>query len=154
MLEKKKILPIGTVVRVVLTEPKDWKERGLKGNFRASDARWTQDTYKITGFLFDPHSPILYKINMKYKPHEKAAYTREQLKVVAGDEEDVPATITTERPDNGEYRIKKLIDKRVRGSRTEYKVQWYGFPLADATWEFKSKLPKSFVNSYEENNHH
>jgi hypothetical protein len=154
MLEKKKILPIGTVVRVVLTEPKDWKERGLKGNFRASDARWTQDTYKITGFLFDPHSPILYKINMKYKPHEKAAYTREQLKVVAGDEEDVPATITTERPDNGEYRIKKLLQKRVRGSRTEYLVQWYGFPVADATWEFKSKLPKSFVNSYEENNHH
>ena len=150
MLEKKKILPIGTVVRVVLTEPKDWKERGIKGKFRASDARWTQDTYKITGFLFDPHSPILYKINMKYKPHEKASYTREQLKVVAGDEEDVPATITTERPDNGEYRIKKLLQKRVRGSRTEYLVQWYGFPVADATWEFKSKFPKSFVNSYEE----
>jgi len=91
---------------------------------------------------------------MKYKPHEKAAYTREQLKVVAGDEEDVPATITTERPENGEYRIKKLIDKRQNGNRTEYKVLWYGFGPADATWEFKSKLPKSFVNSYEENNHH
>jgi hypothetical protein len=153
-LEKKKILPIGTVVRVKLTQPKDFKERGIKGKFRASDARWTQDTYKITGFLFDPHSPILYKINMKLKPREKAAYTREQLKVVADDEEDVPATITTERPDNEEYRIKKLIDKRQRGTRTEYKTLWYGFPLSEATWEYKSKLPKSFVNSYEESNHH
>ena len=152
--QNKKILPLGTVVRVVLTEPKDWKERGVKGKFRAGDARWTQDTYKIIGYLFDPHSPILYKINMKLKPHEKAAYTREQLKVVAEDEEDVPATITTERPDDGEYRIKKLIDKRQNGKRTEYKVLWYGFPLADATWEYKSKIPKSFVNSYEENNHH
>ena len=70
---------------------------------------------------------------MKLKPHEKAAYTREQLKVVAEDEEDVPATITTERPDDGEYRIKKLIDKRQNGKRIEYKVLWYGFPLADAT---------------------
>ena len=88
---------------------------------------------------------------MKYKPNEKAAYTREQLKVVDEDEEDVPATITTERPDNGEYRIKKLLEKRQNGNRTEYKVQWYGFPLSEATWEFKSKLPKSFVTAYEEN---
>jgi hypothetical protein len=93
--EKKKILPSGTVVRTMLTEPKDWKERGLKGHFRAGDTRWTQDQYKIIGYLFDPHSPILYKINQKLKPNEKAAYTREQLQVVHPAEEDVPATITT-----------------------------------------------------------
>jgi hypothetical protein len=86
---------------------------------------------------------------MKMKPHEKAAYTREQLKVVAEDEEDVPATITTERPDDGEYRIKKLIDKRVSGNRTEYKVQWKGYPVASATWQYKSKIPKSFIDAYE-----
>ena len=148
--EKKKILTIGTVVRVMLTEPKDWKERGLKGHFRAGDARWTQDQYKIIGYLFDPHSPILYKLNQKLKPHEKAAYTREQLQVVHPAEEDVPATITTERPANGEFRIKKLVDKRTRGSRTEYLVQWYGYPLAEASWQFKSKIPKSFIEKYEE----
>jgi len=137
---------------VMLTEPKDWKERGLKGHFRAGDARWTQDQYKIIGYLFDPHSPILYKINQKLKPHEKAAYTREQLQVVHPEEEDVPATITTERPQNNEYRIKKLIDKRTRGNRSEFLVQWYGYPLADATWQFKSKIPKGFIEKYEEEN--
>lgn len=148
--EKKKILPMGTRVRVVLTEPKDWKERGLKGHFRAGDARWTQDVFKIIGYLFDPHSPIMYKLNQKLKPHEKAAYTREQLQVVSPNEQDVPATITTERPSNDEFRIKKLIDKRVRGGKTEYKIQWYGYPVADATWQYKSKIPKSFVDAYEE----
>ena len=148
--EQKKILPMGTRVRIVLTEPKDWKERGLKGHFRAGDARWTQDVYKVVGYLFDPHSPILYKLNQKLKPHEKAAYTREQLQIVKNNEQDVPATITTERPANNEFRIKKLIEKRTRGSRTEYLVQWYGFPVTDATWLFKSKIPKSFVDAYEE----
>ena len=127
------------------------REGGLKGNFRASDARWTQDVFKIKGYLFDPHFPILYKLNQKMKEKKKVAYNREQLKVIDADEEDVPATITTETPDNGEVRIKKLLQKRVRGSRTEYLVQWYGYPVADPTWKFKSKLPKSFVSSYEEN---
>ena len=148
--EQKKILPMGTRVRIVLTEPKDWKERGLKGHFRAGDARYTQDTYKVVGYLFDPHSPILYKLNQKLKPHEKAAYTREQLQVVRPNEQDVSATITTERPANNEFRIKKLIEKRVRGSRTEYKVLWYGYPASEATWLFKTKIPKRFVEDYEE----
>jgi hypothetical protein len=46
--------------------------------------------------------------------------------------------------------IKKLIDKRTRGNRTEYKVFWKGYPIADATWQYKSKIPKSFVEAYEE----
>jgi hypothetical protein len=24
-------------------------------------------------------------------------------------------------------------------------VQWYGYPLAEASWQFKSKIPKSFI---------
>ena len=38
--EKQKILPIGTRVRVQLTEPKDFKERGIKSHWRAGDIRW------------------------------------------------------------------------------------------------------------------
>ena len=147
-LEQKKILPLGTVVRVVLTSPKDFKERGIIGKFRAGDSRWTQDTFKIIGYLFDPHSPILYKINQKLKPHEKAAYTRQQLQVVNRNEEDVPHTITNEVSE--EFRIKKLIDKRKVGKKTEYLVFWYGYPLAEASWVSKSNIPKSFIDSYEE----
>ena len=146
-LEKKQILPIGTVVRVMLTEPKDFKERGVKGVFRAGDMRYTQDTYKIISYIFDPHQPILYKLNQKLKPHEKVVYSRQQLQVVDRNEEDVPHTITTEV--NGEFRIKKLINKRKIGNKTEYLVFWYGYPIEDASWVSKSKIPKSFVDAYE-----
>jgi hypothetical protein len=42
-----------------------------------------------------------------------------------------------------------LIDKRTNGNRTEYKILWKGYPLAQATWQFKSKIPKSFIEKYE-----
>ena len=145
---KTQILPLGTRVRVMLTEPKDFKERGVKGHFRASDQRWGQDIYKIKGYLFDPHQPILYKINQKVKPHEKVAYTRQQLQVVNPDEQDVPATITKNKND-GEFAIRKLINKRTQGNKTEHLVQWRGYPVSEASWLYKSKIPKSFVSDYE-----
>ena len=55
-------------------------------------------------------------------------------------------------PAGGEFAIKKLIDKRTRGNRTEYKVFWKGNPITDASWQLKSKIPKSFVEAYEEEN--
>ena len=145
---KQKIIPLGTVVRIMLSEPKDFKERGVKGHFRAGDARWTQDTYKINGYVFDPHSPVLYKLNQKLKPHEHVAYTRQQLQIVGNDEEDVPATIAQNK--SGEFAIKKLIDKRTNGNKTEYKIWWKGYPKDEATWQFKSKIPSAFVERYEE----
>ena len=132
----------------MLTEPKDFKERGIKGHFRAGDQRYAQDIYQIVGYVFDPHQPILYKINKKLKPHEKAVYTRQQLQIVKNDEEDVPASIASNNT-SGEYAIRRLIDKRTRGNKIEYLVQWRGYPVAQATWEYKSKLPKAFVNAYE-----
>ena len=147
--EKQEILPMGTKVRVMLTQPKDFKERNAKGHFRAGDARWGQDIFKINDYVFDPHEPILYKLNQKLKPHEHVAYTRQQLQVVDADEEDVPATILKNR-DQDEYVIKNLLEKRQRGNRTEYLVRWKGYPIEDATWEYRSKIPKSFVDLYEE----
>lgn len=149
--EKQDILPLGTKVRVMLTQPVDFKERNIKGHFRAGDQRWKQDQYKIVGYVFDPHQPVLYKLNHKLKPHEHVAYTRQQLQVVREDEEDVPATIL-ENQNLEEFVVKKLLGKRQRGNRTEYLVQWKGYPVADATWEYRSKLPKSFVETYEEEN--
>ena len=147
---KQEMLPLGTVVRIMLTEPKDFKERGVKGHFRAGDARWTQDTYKVNGFVFDPHAPVLYKLNQKLKPHEHVAYTRQQLQVVGANEQDVPASIAKHAAADGEFAIKKLIDKRTNGNKTEYKIWWKGYPRDDATWQFKSKIPRAFVDQYEE----
>jgi len=147
--EKVQILTLGTQVRVMLTEPKDFKERGIKGHFRAGDQRWGQDIYKIKGYVFDPHEPILYKLNQKLKPHEKVAYSRQQLQVVKNNEQDVPASLA---PANttGEYAIRRLIDKRTVGNKTEYLVQWRGYPISEATWNFKSKIPQKYVKAYEE----
>ena len=127
--EKAAIIPMGTKVRLMLTEPKDFKERGVHGKFRAGDARYGQDIYQIIGYVFDPHQPILYKINKKLKEHEKAAYTRQQLQIVDKDEQDVPATIATTTANNGEYAIRRLIDKRKVGSRIQYLVMWRGYLL-------------------------
>jgi hypothetical protein len=149
--EPQTILPMGTRVRVQLTEPKDFKERGIKGHFRAGDIRWGQDIFKIVNYVFDPHSPVLYKLNQKKKKHEHVAYTRQQLQVVKEDEMDVSAKeLGVKIPDDGEFAIKKLIDKRTKGNRTEYKVFWKGYPITDASWLYKSKIPKSFVEAYEE----
>jgi hypothetical protein len=149
--EKQEILPMGTKVRLMLTQPKDFKERNVKGHFRAGDIRFGQDVYKVNGFVFDPHQPVLYKLNQKLKPHEHVAYTRQQLQVVDPDEEDVPATILKNH-NQEEFVIKKLLQKRQRGNRTEYLVFWKGYPIADATWEYKSKIPKSFIETYKEEN--
>ena len=140
---------MGTKVRLMLTEPKDFKERGIHGKFRAGDARYGQDIYQIIGYVFDPHQPILYKINKKLKEHEKAAYTRQQLQIVEKDEQDVPATIATTTANNGEYAIRRLIDKRKVGSRIQYLVMWRGYPESSATWENKSAIPKAFIDAYE-----
>jgi hypothetical protein len=32
-------------------EPKDFKERGIKGHFRAGDIRYGQDIFKIVGYF-------------------------------------------------------------------------------------------------------
>ena len=133
------------------SQPVDYRERNVKGHFRIGDQRWTQDQLKIINYVFDPHQPVLYKINQKLKPNEHVAYTRQQLQVVREDEEDVPVSILGNQ-NQEEFVIKKLLGKRQRGNRTEYLVQWKGYPVADATWEFKSKIPKSFIDVYEEEN--
>jgi len=83
------------------------------------------------------------------KPNERVAYTRKQLQVVPEEEDDPnPIVIRTPNPD-GEFAIKKLIEKRIQGNRTQYLVWWKGYPKSDSTWETKSKIPKKFVEDFE-----
>ena len=91
----------------------------------------------------------MYKTNKPLKEHEGVAYTAKQLQIVPENEQD-PSPITIRTPnEKREFAIKKLIDKRVNGSKTEYMIWWKGYPQADATWQFKSSIPKSFVDKYE-----
>ena len=34
-----------------------------------------------------------------------------------------------------EYRVERILDKRFRGKRAEYKVKWLGYAAKDSTWE-------------------
>lgn len=62
--ENKKLLPIGTNVRVALDHPEDVATgKRLSGKFRASDIRWSRDIYQITNISLKPDSPPLYDIN-------------------------------------------------------------------------------------------
>jgi len=33
------------------------------------------------------------------------------------------------------YIVERILEKRVRNGKAEYKVKWQGYPLADSTWE-------------------
>jgi len=146
---KQELIPVGTKVRIILDEPRNYKETKLSGKFRSTDQRWYQDIYRITGYIFDPHQPVLYKTDKPLKPNERVAYTRKQLQVVPEEEDDPnPIVIRTPNP-NGEYAIKKLIDKRTQGNRTQYLVWWKGYKKDEATWETKGKIPKKFVEDFE-----
>jgi hypothetical protein len=69
--------------------------------------------------------------------------------VVPEEEDDPnPIVIRTPNPD-GEFAIKKLIEKRIQGNRTQYLVWWKGYKKDEATWETKGKIPKKFVEDFE-----
>ena len=147
---KQTIIPIGTKVRVALDEPRNYKETKLSGRFRDTDQRWYQDIYKIIGYNFDPHEPLMYIIDKPLKPNEHVAYTAKQLQIVMENEADPPPSVfRKEAIHDQDFAIRELIDKRVQGNRTEYLVHWKGYPRAQADWIYKSRLPKSFVAKFE-----
>ena len=84
------LIPIGTVVRVQLDEPKNITGEKLHGVFRATDHRWSLEKYKVVDWIFDPIEPVLYVIDKKIKPNEKVAYTKNQLQIVKESEERPP----------------------------------------------------------------
>jgi hypothetical protein len=70
--------------------------------------------------------------------------------VVKPNEEDAPASLVVRNQNSkGEFAIKKLIEKRTSGNRTSYKIWWKGYPIENSTWQYRSKIPKSFVDAYE-----
>ena len=34
-----------------------------------------------------------------------------------------------------EYEVEKIVDKRVKNGKVEYKIKWVGYPMSDCTWE-------------------
>ena len=59
----------------------------------------------------------------------------------AGEGGDVEPTATESGTTGGAlYRVEALVGKREREGATEYRVKWYGWPMASCTWEAERSL--------------
>ena len=94
----------------------------------------------------------MYKTNKPLKKDERVSYTAKQLQVVPENEDDPSPSVIRTPNAKGEYAIKKLIDKRVNGKTTSYLIWWKGYPKDQSSWQIKSKIPKSFISKYEDEN--
>lgn len=57
--------------------------------------------------------------------------------------------------DQGEvYRVEKILEKRTRNRKVEYKVKWEGYSEAECTWEpAKNILCRQLLRDFEANEH-
>ena len=131
-----KLLDIGTMVRVILEEPRDVTNKKLHGTFRAGDVRWEKEPRKIIQYSLRPSQPPMYII----EGIKNVAYTRNQLQVVDDDEKPAPKEAIKK------YVVEKLLKKRTRKGVVEYLVKWKNHE--DQTWEKADGLPIQFVNKF------
>ncbi len=133
-----KLLTIGQNVRQLLDYPiNNTNNARLIGGFRSSDIRWSPKATKITEVLLKPGYPPLYLTDS----NDNVARTKNQLSVVRKDEQEPDAKYLRGTPEH--YQIAEILDKRVRGRKTEYKIRWKGYKAEDATWEPASVLDRT-----------
>ena len=51
-----------------------------------------------------------------------------------------------------EYEVEKIVDKRVRNGKVEYKIKWVGYSMEECTWEPLKNLEniKKMIDDYNE----
>ena len=126
-----KLLKRGLKVRIILDEPKEMTTgKRLHGKFRKSDMRWENKDRKIEQVLIRPDQPPTYLVT----GIKNTAYTRNQLQIIPEDEE-LPAEKILRR-----FKIEKILNRRKKNNRIEYKVKWVGF--TEPTWEKRTELMK------------
>jgi len=147
------ILTPGTIVRVALDGPIDpLTKKPLHGDFRKSDIRWDPKPRKIARFIMVPNQPPLYLLEGADGEEDKrAAYTRNRLQIVEPDEMKVAQKPT--QSDQQYYVIDKIVGKRTKNRKVEYKIRWKNYGPKDDTWEPASKLiedgNKALIMRYE-----
>ena len=147
-MQKQKIIPLGTSVRIALEEPRDVTNAKLHGTFRKTDPRWTTIQYKVEDYIMEPHEPMMYILDKPTKPNQRVAYTAQRLQVVKTNEEEPPASVIRGQPKT--YVVKELVDKRRRKGIIQYLVRWKGYPQEkDFTWEPQEDIPAIAIRSYE-----
>ena len=130
----------GTLVRVALDGPIDMlTKKPLHGDFRKSDIRWNPVPRKIANMILQPGQPPLYTLEDSDGEEDKrAAYTLNRLQVVEqGEAVNIPKPRST---DQQYFVIEKIVGKRIKNRKTEYKIRWKNYGPKDDTWEPASKL--------------
>jgi hypothetical protein len=146
---KQKLIPIGSIVRVKLDEPRNIADKKLFGSFRAGDHRWSIEHYKVTNIIFDPIEPIMYEVDKPVKENQRVAYTAQQLQIVKATEEAPPGELVLKNKSNSYYVVKQIHDmKKIKGD-VKFLVEWKGFPKKESwTWESKANIPKIILDEY------
>ena len=54
-----------------------------------------------------------------------------------------------------EYEVEKIVDKRVKNGKVEYKIKWVGYSMQECTWEPLKNLEniKKMIDDYNEKAH-
>ena len=49
-----------------------------------------------------------------------------------------------------EYEVEKIVDKRVKNGKVEYKIKWVGYSMQECTWEPLKNLEniKKMIDDY------
>jgi hypothetical protein len=126
---------IGDIVRVIKEAPSEIANgRKLFGKIRRADAKWSNDTYKITNILVYPQQPIRYQVN---DGTDRIYYEKELLK---------SKFKGIDNPNNKKtkYVVEKLIDKRKEGRIIQYLVKWRKYD--ETTWEPRARLIEDGFN--------
>jgi hypothetical protein len=119
---------VGDLVDYYLNTPQNIFGNEVYGKFREGDRRWSVKPRKIKKVLkVLGDVPIRYMLN--YIPN--VSYTEEQLR--PADKKDVEEL----------FEVKKIIDKRKNGRKTEYLVWYKGYLKKDAYWIDEKELKRT-----------
>jgi hypothetical protein len=148
-----KLIPVGTLVRVVLDKPRELVTNAkLHGRFRDSDLRWDPVVHVVRQILLKPGQPPMYLVDGTSGPNKilPVAYTRNQLQIIPPDEQYPDKKVIRGTPDT--YVIEKLIDRRKHKGRIQFLVKWAGHPADDNSWEPRTEIKKVapvYLEAYE-----
>jgi hypothetical protein len=135
------LLKVGTIVRVILDEPRDLVTmQRLPGKFRSGDIRFDPKPRIIKQVLLKPGQPPTYLVDGDVGPNKirPVAYTKNQLQVVPEDEQYPDTKVIRGKPTT--YVVEKILDKRKHKNRIEFLVKWAGYPHEQNTWEPRTQL--------------
>jgi hypothetical protein len=135
-----RILPIDTVVRTQLDEPRSAvTNKIMHGKFKAGDLRWETKTSKIKQISLRPNQPPMYLLD---EAGPIVAYTKNQLQVVKPSEKGIYKEAIKK------YTVEKILGKKVINKKVHYLIKWKHFPDSDNTFEPIVNIPAQMIKDY------